>query len=99
MQNQCQLVVLLAEARIGAELVAAQERGEIAARNEPVSQYVQGPNILRKPTLPDIGIPRQRAAEYKALADAAVRQSRLVDNRRPGTPPGLRPHRRTGAGT
>jgi hypothetical protein len=26
-QNQCQLVVLLAEARIGAELKAAQERG------------------------------------------------------------------------
>jgi len=37
-QNSTALVVLLAEARIGAELKAAQARGEIANRSEPVSQ-------------------------------------------------------------
>jgi len=68
-QNECQLVVLLAEARIGAELKAAQDAGAMAKRNEPVSQYVQTSDIPAKATLPEIGIPRQRASEMKRLAE------------------------------
>ena len=68
-QNECQLVVLLAEARIGAELKAAQDAGAMAKRNEPVSQYVQTSDIPTKATLPEIGIPRQRASEMKLLAE------------------------------
>jgi len=91
--------LLLAEARIGAELVAAQERGEVAQpggdqRSINVRASDNGPA-----TLPDIGIPRQRAAEYRALADAVVRPSRRMDSRKLMPSPGLRPHRRVGAGT
>jgi hypothetical protein len=67
-QNHCKLVVLLAEARIGAELEAAQKRGDVAQKNEPVTQYVRSADIPPKATLPDLGIPRQRAADMKALA-------------------------------
>jgi hypothetical protein len=70
-QNACQLVVLLAEHRIGAELKAAQERGEVATRTDNLKQgsEVRGADI-GKATLSDLGIPRQRAAEYKQLAAA-----------------------------
>jgi hypothetical protein len=69
-QAQCQLVVLLAEARIGAELTKAQARGEVAKRNDGVNQHMQGVRAedTLPATLPDLGIPRQRAAEMKALA-------------------------------
>ncbi len=66
-QNQCQLVVLLAEARIGAELKAAQERGEVATQGD--RSNVRAPDISTV-TLPEIGIPRQRASEMKKLAEA-----------------------------
>ena len=86
-QNQCQLVVLLAEARIGAELKAAQERGEIATRADgpAVRDHVQGSDKIT--TLPEIGIPRQRASEMKKLAEAgeaAIREevSRANEERR-----------------
>ena len=58
---------LLAEARIGAELTAAQERGEVAAQG--ANQHVRGPDI-QAATLPELGIPRQRASEFKKLAKA-----------------------------
>jgi hypothetical protein len=68
-QNQCQLVVLLAEARIGAELKAAQQRGEVATQEagRPVSVRASDTSPA---TLPDLGIPRQRASEMKKLAEA-----------------------------
>ncbi|WP_291295850.1 hypothetical protein [Elioraea sp.] len=91
-QNQCQLVVLLAEARIGAELKAAQERGEVATQQagRPVSVRAADTSPA---TLPDIGIPRQRAAEMKKLAAmgepriraevaAATRERRAPSRRR-----------------
>jgi len=82
-----QLVVLLAEARIGAELQAAQERGEVARHGGDRSKF-QSPEVAL-PTSSDIGIPAQRAAEFKKLADAgevAIRDevaSAIVENRRP----------------
>ncbi|MBI0432212.1 hypothetical protein, partial [Roseomonas sp. KE0001] len=71
-KNECELVVLLAEARIGAELRAAQERGEVATQNRAGANI---PNGVRSSdtvpsTLPEIGIPRQRAFEMKRLAEA-----------------------------
>ncbi len=68
-QIACTRVTLLAKAKIGSELQAAQERGEIA------TQQVGRPISVRasdtySATLSEIGIPRQRAAEYKALAEA-----------------------------
>ncbi len=66
-QTACTQVTLLAEAKIGSELKAAQDRNELARPNEPVRQYAPASGIL-KATLPGIGIPRQRAAEYKKLA-------------------------------
>lgn len=72
-QNQCQLVVLLAEARIGVELKAAQERGEVATQGD--RSNVRGADILTV-TLPEIGIPRQRASEMKKLAEAGPERIR-----------------------
>ncbi len=66
-QIACTQVTLLAKAKIGAELQAAQERGEVAERG--ANQHPRASGILST-TLPEIGIPSQRAAEYKALADA-----------------------------
>jgi len=63
------LVVLLAEARIGAELKAAQERGEVARPGgDRMSNARTSDNAPL--TLEAIGIPRQRASEMKTLADA-----------------------------
>ncbi len=67
-QAMTQLVVLLAEARIGAELQAAQERGEVARHGGDRSKF-QSPEVAL-PTSSDIGIPVRRAAEFKKLADA-----------------------------
>jgi ParB family chromosome partitioning protein len=68
---RCKLVVLLAEARIGAELDAAQRRGEVAradgSTHHRPKEGVRTADAL-PPTHADLGIPRQRAADMKALA-------------------------------
>lgn len=71
----------LSAARIGAELKAAQERGEVATRADgaAIRDHVHVPDKVAPPTLNDLGIPRQRAAEMKKLATAA----RLVARLRP----------------
>lgn len=75
-QNRCELVVLLAEARIGAELKAAQERGEVErAGGDRRSTNVRGSDN-GPAKLPEIGIPRQRAAEMKKLAEAGEERIR-----------------------
>lgn len=66
-QGNTQLVVLLAEARIGTELKAAQERGENAkadgsTHHRPQEGVRVGDTLPL--TLSDLGIPRQRAAEF-----------------------------------
>jgi hypothetical protein len=58
---------MLAEARIGVELKAGQERGEVAARG--ANQHVRASDT-QTATLPDIGIARQRASEMRKLAEA-----------------------------
>lgn len=95
-QNRCELVVLLAEARIGAELKAAQERGEVAARGNPPAgnqhqRDVRSPDIA-PPTLSEIGIPRQRAAEMKKLAEAG--ETRIRDEVARASDERRRPSRR-----
>jgi phage N-6-adenine-methyltransferase len=67
-QNTAQMVVLLAEQRIGAELEAAQERGEVAKRGRPKNENVVGADIFPA-TLPDLGLTRDRVAEAKRLAE------------------------------
>jgi hypothetical protein len=67
-QNHCQLVVLLAEARIGAELKARQERGEVERPGGDRKTNVRSADN-DPATLPDLGIHRQRAADMKRLAD------------------------------
>ena len=70
-QAQCQLVVLLAEVRIGTELAAAQARGEVAKADGVVNQHskegARSAGTLPA-TLSDLNIPSQRAADMKALA-------------------------------
>ncbi|MFZ6761300.1 hypothetical protein [Pseudoroseomonas sp. WGS1072] len=44
-KNECELVVLLAEARIGTELRAAQERGEVAGKGNPTGANQHGGNV------------------------------------------------------
>ena len=74
-KNECELVVLLAEARIGAELKAAQERGEVATRDDNLRRGAEvRSSDIGKATLPEIGIPRQRAAEMKKLAEVRIGQ-------------------------
>lgn len=62
-------VVLLAEARVGAELQAAQRRGEVERAGGDRLSNVRGSDNAPV-SLPEIGIPRQRAAEMKQLAAA-----------------------------
>lgn len=62
-------VVLLAEARIGAELQAARDRNEVAPNGGDRSK-ARTPG-LAPITLSDLDIPSQRATEFKKLAVAA----------------------------
>ena len=65
-------MVLLAEARIGAELKAAQQRGEVAGPDGAVNQHrregARGSGT-QPATLSEIGVSSQRAAEMKRLAE------------------------------
>lgn len=59
--------MFLADARVGAELRKAQDAGQLATQE-------RHPNSVRASdtaptTLPEIGIPRQRASEMKRLAE------------------------------
>lgn len=74
-QNAVQLVVLLAEAKIGAELKAAQERGEVARAGGDRQSNVRAADN-GSASLPELGIPRQRAAEMKKLAAAGAARIR-----------------------
>jgi ParB family chromosome partitioning protein len=76
--------VLLAEARIGAELKAAQERGEVARRGEQdrFRDNARTSGIIPA-TLSDLGITTQRASEMRRLADvgpAAIEEAAQAAN-------------------
>ena len=68
-QNACRMVVLIAEAKIGAELKAAQDRGQVATQKagRPISVRRADTSAT---TLSKIGITRQRASDFKKLAKA-----------------------------
>lgn len=89
-QNQCQLVVLLAEARIGAELKAAQERGEVARHGGERTKVRDAD--LAPATLAELGLPKQRAAEMKNLAAAG--EGRIRDEVAAATREGRKPSKR-----
>lgn len=69
-QNQCTLVVFLADARVGAELRKAQEAGQLATQADH-GKGIQSSDRASdtRVTLEEIGIPRQRASEMKRLAE------------------------------
>jgi hypothetical protein len=81
-RNACAEVVLLAEARIGQELEAARQRGELATHSpgRPPTKSIPGGNDLRPPaTLRDLGItPKQamNASHVAAAGTDAIRQER-----------------------
>jgi hypothetical protein len=60
--------VLPVELRIGVELTAAQARGEVAtqAHGPVIRDHVRSADKMPA-TLPDLGIPRQRAADMEFL--------------------------------
>ena len=66
-QNAAQTVVLLAEARIGAELKAAQDRGELATRSRHPGSV--GATDTAPITLPELDITRDQAHEMRKLAE------------------------------
>jgi hypothetical protein len=92
-KNECELVVLLAEARIGAELKAAQERGEVATQESgrPVSARASGTSPA---TLPEIGISSQRASDMKRLAEKG--EAAIRDEVKQATSEGRRPSPKLG---
>lgn len=65
-----QLVVFLADARVGAELRKAQEAGQLATQADH-GKGIQSSDRSSdtRVTLEEIGIPRQRASEMKRLAE------------------------------
>ena len=75
-QNACRLLVALAERKIGAELKAGQESGQVATRSHHPGS-VRGEDTAPV-TLAEIGITRQQASNFRSMAefgDAAIRES------------------------
>jgi phage N-6-adenine-methyltransferase len=64
----CLRIITRAEMRMADEVDRARELGEIARKNQPVSQYVQASDIPA--TLGDLGIDRRRVAEWSEIRDA-----------------------------
>lgn len=83
----CLRMIVRAEVRMADEIDAGQERGEVAKPNQPVSQYVQTADIPA--TLDELGVTRQRLAEWRDVRDAGERvieqaiNSALAEGRAP----------------
>jgi hypothetical protein len=77
-QNLAQQVVLLAEAKIGAELEAAQKRGEVAQHGGDRGNQHSG-GKLPDGNLANIGLTPKRAHEARKLAHAGA--ERIADAR------------------
>lgn len=68
-QDACTKIVVLAERRIGQELIEAQKRGELATRERhPSNMQVSGGN-LPPATLDEIGINKMQAKRFRELSD------------------------------
>jgi phage N-6-adenine-methyltransferase len=79
-QNTTQKIVLLAEARIGAELKAAQERGEVRNHGQRAVPRTSGNSPV---AFSDLGISSQRASEMRRLAEvgpAAIEEAAQAAN-------------------
>ena len=70
-RNACSELVILAEQRIGRELKAAQERGELATRADgtTIRDHVPQGNKVVPATIAEIGLSRKQAMHAKRLAD------------------------------
>ena len=69
-KNTCTKIIKLAEARIGRELKAGRERGEIATQRERTGKAVLEKHQDGKPTLADIGISYDQSVDYQILGEA-----------------------------
>lgn len=90
-QNAVHLVVLLAEAKIGAELKAAQERGEVATQERKASTVPAGNGAPASAA--EIGLTRKQTMNAKALAAAG--EARIREEVANATAERRRPSRRS----
>ena len=69
-QADCLSIIKRAELRMADEIDAAQQRGEVARREDgtAIRDHVRDPDKVA--TYPEIGISRQRVAEWRELRDA-----------------------------
>ena len=66
----CLRIITRAEIRMADEIDRGQSSGDIATKNQPVSQYVQEPDIPVAATYEDLGLDRRRVAEWREVRDA-----------------------------
>ena len=66
-QDACARIVVLAEKKIGQEIIAAQQRGELATQQRKPSTVPFG-NGANPATHDDIGITRRQAFEFRQMA-------------------------------
>ena len=73
-QDACARIVVLAEKKIGQEIIAAQQRGELATQESgrPISVPVGNTSAA---TFDDIGITRRQAFEFRQMAALSTRTS------------------------
>jgi phage N-6-adenine-methyltransferase len=95
----CLRIITRAEIRMANEVDRGRETGEVAKKNEPVTQYVRtsdvpkpSPHPVEAPvpaTLADLGITRQRLSEWRQVRDAgeevveAAIQTAIAEDRAP----------------
>jgi len=70
-QDACTKIVVLAERRIGQELIEAQKRGELARQSDGarIRDHVAAGNEVLPPTLEDIGLKRFEAHRFRQMAE------------------------------
>jgi hypothetical protein len=100
----CVRIITRAEIRMSREIDRGREAGEVAKHGtNQFSEDVQTSDILTT-TLPELGIPRQRLAEWRELAEAgpeAVEEAiaAALDEGHPPTRAGIQKHIRGTFGT
>lgn len=65
-QDACTRIVVMAERRIGQELIEAQKRGDLSTQGHPKTS---GGAEVSKAKLADIGMTAQRAHEFRRMAE------------------------------
>ena len=82
-QDACARIVVLAEKKIGQEIIAAQQRGELATQQRKPSTVPFG-NGANPATHDDIGITRRQAFEFRQMA--ALSDEDIVEVEERGSP-------------